>query len=530
FSLLDGSLYNFAGYCLPVKNGMWGLSAVNLRSGDVEIRQLINDPPLKIQTNQWAYLLTWAGKLKQDWGINCGLNLKYVYYDLYGYKKGGMGADIGISQGMKGPVLFRTKTRITGGLAVQNVIPPEIKLISEKELLGTVYRMGLTLSSPVFYRLHSIDTLSLSTDLVFGDNTLNALAGCEYTLQGQYLFRAGYYRDHVTSGIGLRVRSIRIDYAIDFSDFSTIHRLGLGYAWRSAAPAAGLQKGPRGAPPLLKEARRALRDRKKQLGEQKKITNALFKAAKADYKKKRFLAATDKFRDLLLHYPDCTSAREYYEKITAEMHETAGQETADDLERLSYAKAYAGYYRQDFEKALNEWQKVLLINPERNELTGYVSSVQRYLEDENRRKRERETGRKVRESFESGVDDFIAKRWISCIRKMEKAQGLCRIEAFPEALEWHNKSQEYIDKAVKELSRRFHSKQTGEKEEQPQVSEIDFVGAERKYTEGLILYAQGKVIDAINLWEISARLNPGHEKAMKALKKAREELEPSGKR
>ena len=54
--------------------------------------------------------------------------------------------------------------------------------------------------------------------------------------------------------------------------------------------------------------------------------------------------------------------------------------------------------------------------------------------------------------------------------------------------------------------------------------EIDTAGADRKYTEGLVLYAQGKIADAVKTWEVAVRLYPGHEKARKALAKAQEEL------
>ncbi|MDO8734378.1 MAG: hypothetical protein Q7K21_04395, partial [Elusimicrobiota bacterium] len=55
--------------------------------------------------------------------------------------------------------------------------------------------------------------------------------------------------------------------------------------------------------------------------------------------------------------------------------------------------------------------------------------------------------------------------------------------------------------------------------------EIDIAGAEKKYSEGLVLYAQGKLFDAVKKWEVAVRMNPGNEKATRALEKAKKELQ-----
>lgn len=532
FSLFDGSMYNFAGYCQPVKAYTVGVSAVNLRSGDVEVRQKIDDTPSLTQANQWAYTLTLAGRVKRLFDLNCGLNVKYVYYDMLGYKDGGLGADLGFSREMKGPVLFTNKTTIDAGAAVQNIVPPSLKLASERETLNTIYRLGAALSMPVVYRFLSADTVVLLTDLSLEDSTANILAGLEYQLMDKYIFRGGYYNGHITSGLGYRDQAIRVDYALDLSDFSLIHRLGFSYFWTHSGTVKETAEAPgtnTRLSPLMKEAKQALKDRKIQLAEQRKRVNALFKAAKKDYLKNRYLLATEKFREILLQYPESANAKEFYTNIVNEMNDTAGSDTVSDFEKLSYAKGYVDYYKQDFPGALNEWEKVLELNPERSEVAAYRTNVKQYLEDAKKRAKEQETEAAVKDAFAGGQADYTAKNWVACIRKMEKVQAICRSDPFPRALEWLNRSQEYIDLSVTELAKSVKHEQASRKietvaERAPAV-EVDVAGAEKKYNEGLILYAQGKISDAINLWEIAVRLNPGNDKAQKALKKAKEELE-----
>jgi len=53
---------------------------------------------------------------------------------------------------------------------------------------------------------------------------------------------------------------------------------------------------------------------------------------------------------------------------------------------------------------------------------------------------------------------------------------------------------------------------------------IDVKSAQRHYTSGLVAYAQGRLREAIREWDLSLRLNPGHEKARLARRKAKKEL------
>jgi len=67
YTLSDNASYNFWGLCQERKKGpAIGFYAINLQSGDVELRQKINDIPETIRTNQSAYTLSLAeyfGKL-----------------------------------------------------------------------------------------------------------------------------------------------------------------------------------------------------------------------------------------------------------------------------------------------------------------------------------------------------------------------------------------------------------------------------------------------------------------------------------
>lgn len=278
---------------------------------------------------------------------------------------------------------------------------------------------------------------------------------------------------------------------------------------------------------LMGEARGALNEQKKQNAIRDKKIKPLFKSAKKYYDKKNFLKATDKFKEIILQYPDYDMAEKYYEKILNDMNSISKEMQTSDLERLSYALGYVSYYKQKLSDAVNEWEKVLQLNPKRDELNEYIIKVKDYLKNSEQLAKEKEIEERVKRFFAEGISNFEKKSWVPCIKKMENVQNICRTEPFPQSLEWHGKAQEYITKSVEELSKiavRPEKSAVSAKPVEAEV-EIDIAGAEKKYSEGLVLYAQGKLFEAVKKWEVAIRMYPDHEKARRALDKAKKELE-----
>jgi tetratricopeptide (TPR) repeat protein len=129
--------------------------------------------------------------------------------------------------------------------------------------------------------------------------------------------------------------------------------------------------------------------------------------------------------------------------------------------------------------------------------------------------------------LEKGVEEFKAKNWIKCIKAMEKLQKFVKENNFSKSIEYYSKAKDYIDKSINELAKLIKD---DKKEQALQAAasaseekrEIDEEGADKKYNEGLILYAQGRYFEAERAWELTLRLNPDHKKAKIALSKIRQ--------
>ncbi len=454
---------------------------------------------------------------------------------MYKYTGGGAGVDIGLSKEFSGPVVFGNKSQMAAGLSALNIVPPSITLISDAETLGTVYRLGAVFSVPTLYRTVSHDTVSLFLDANLQESVLNPAFGAEYTFVQKYILRAGYYGDNPTAGAGLKLKDFKVDYAIDFGDLAIMNRFSIGYSWNCGKTKSEGAKYHKSVTrdTLMEEAQIALKN--KEINNEKidKVVEPLFKSALKDYNKTRYLLAADKFRDIMLKYPQYENAWLYYQKITDEMNESSQLALDSDFEKVSYAKGYVDYRGQKYNDAVNEWEKVLQMNAKREELAQYVSKVKVYLKDIERIKNEKEIEDRVSKVFDEGKSSFDAKKWIVCIKTMEKAQDICKTEPFSAACEWNSKAQTFIDNSISELSKIAYAKSVPKvsvKQDKQPEPEIDAQAADKKYNEGLVLYAQGKTEDAIRTWEIAVRLNPNHEKAGKAIVKAKEELEVNKKK
>ncbi|MCX5782085.1 MAG: hypothetical protein NT145_05220 [Elusimicrobia bacterium] len=515
YSLFEDSMYSYAGFGLPLNDTYSGaISLIDLRSGPVELRKNINDAPYTINTNQWACLISIARAIKTPVLLNAGLDLRCVYMDLNGYTGSGIGMDAGLEKDFKGPVLFGNKSSISAGFAVQNLVSPSIKLISESETYPAIYRLGAALSVPVIYRALSYDEITMAADLIYECNYLTSAIGIEYNFLRQYLVKCGYYSDHITIGTGYKTSKFHFDYAFDLSDYSNIHRLGISYFFEDAFHESKKYS-------LLKEAKQSLAKARKERKAREKEVRPLLKQAIRYYNKKYYLKATDLFKEIMLKYPEYETAQVYIKKMSDEINSTI-RNNDSDIEKYSYASGYADYQKILYNEAINEWEKVLQINPQRIELIEYKEKTKNYLLDAERIKKEKELLEKVKQLFEEGVKAYDSSKWISCIKSMELVKEICIKNKFPESLDYNTKASEYINKSVERLSESRKTSQIEAEEEAPSESEIDENRAEKSYQDGLVLYAQGKLFDAEKSWELALRLNPNNIKAQKALKKIKE--------
>jgi hypothetical protein len=489
----------------------------NLSSGSLEIRENIYVAGLKTSVNNWNYVLSGAGMI-DALGLAYGLNMKYVYYDYYEKSGGFFAADFGLAKFFNAPELFGSAPKIKLGLSAQNIVSGKLKLDIADDDIAPIYRLSSALLIPAYYRFQSQDTVSIYADLKYEDEFLDFYGGLAYTLADKYSVRAGYYPEHFTFGFGIDFYFFTIDYAADFGALDMIHRFGLSYRW--GAKKAG--EKAYGQEELDKEAKEALNKEKLSLKEAEKK----FNEAKKLYNKGEYLRSTDMLSVIVISYPNFESPMYFYSKMRDDMNKTADADEQElNFAKRTYAKGYCAYYGTKYNEALAQWNKYVHFTGGSKEVFEYMEKINSAIKQQELIKREAELDAKADKMLKAGIEKYKSSKWVFCIKDMEALQKFVTDNKFSKTLEYYNKAKEYITKSVDELAKSIKIEKSAEKTPEAATDEekyeVDEASADKKYNEGLILYAQGHYFESERTWELTLRLNPKHQKAKIALTKLR---------
>jgi tetratricopeptide (TPR) repeat protein len=496
FNLFEGSSYNSATLAFRLSKKIHlGLSASNLASGNIEIRENIYTLEKIVSVNSWNYVFSFSDFL-ENLAVVYGLNVKYVYFDMY-FKKGPMYCcDFGLAK----EVFLADAIKIKTAFSVQNFIANKPRIDYTFDEIPLIYRFSSAFVLPTYYRFTSKDTFNIYVDLKYEDSFSEVCAGLSYIFAEKYALRAGYYTKHITFGAGADFYMFTVDYAADFSEIDLINRFMLTYRWIKKCDV------------LLKEAKIALHEEISYM----KIAQEEFKKAKELYNKKEYLKATDKLSKVIVSYPNFESSSHFYNDIITLMNNNANDKNLNFADKY-YAKAYIEYYNANYKEALNEWIKYIAFTGGKAEIFEYKDKIDNILKLKEMEDKEKEVTLKVQKLFQEGIELYSLKKWIHCIKKMESMEKFISNNNFSKSVEFYNKAKEYINKCVIELSNSMLVVDSKDKDSLREEVKYDEVAADEKYREGLVLYAQGKYYQASRMWELALRLNHNHKKAKIAL-------------
>jgi len=259
-----------------------------------------------------------------------------------------------------------------------------------------------------------------------------------------------------------------------------------------------------------------LEDAKKKFNEAKKL-----------YNKGEYLRATDMLSEIMISYPDYKPPVRLHKKIQKNMNKTAESKEELDFSKLTYAKGYCAYYKSEYVNALGEWTKYVHFTGGSDEINEYINKIKDMLKLKDSINREAELDAKANDMLNAGIAKYKASKWVPCIKDMEALQKFVTQNEFLGTGEYYNKAKEYIVMSVNELTKAIKTEKKKEnKPKEPELKievkpKIDEAEADKKYNEGLMLYAQGKYLEAERAWELVLRLNPNHQKAKIALSRLR---------
>ncbi len=510
YNLFDGTSYNAGAINYRLFDNLFlGFSAIDLASGDIEIRKDPFDSPKTVQTNQWAYILAAATTIKPI-DTSIGVNLKYIYYDLYAKKDGGFAMDIGLSKYFYNVDIKYTQAKFGVGLSVQNIFGTGIKLDEYKEDFQYIFRLSTLMEIPVIYRFETKDTITLSLDLKNEDSYNELFAGIEYKFIEKYAIRCGYYPEHITAGFGINISAFTVNYSIDFNELDLINRFSLAYRWG---------KKQKSKNEFEKEAQAALNQDK--LSQQQ--AQEMFDKAKEFYNKKQYLYSTDLLQKIIIDYPGYDSPNIYCNKIKKLMKDKASSSYESSFDEYAYWSGYKNYYEGNYDQCLKEWMKYLQFDNKNKEVTEYYNKVNEIVTNTIEEQKKKQFEYEANTLLKNGIILYKNKQWVECIKQMEKLQSFLKTSQYTNtSFNYYSSAKEYIDKSVKEITKTLKNtakpEQKNIQEQKEEEVLIDEKLADEKYKEGLILYAKGKHYEAEKMFELTLRLNPNHQRAINALK------------
>ncbi|MCR4662962.1 MAG: tetratricopeptide repeat protein [Endomicrobiaceae bacterium] len=508
YNLFEGTSYNAAAINYRLSEKLFlGFSAIDLASGDIELRKDPFDSPKTVKTNQWAYILAAATMIKPI-ETSVGVNLKYIYQDLYEKKNGGFSVDLGLSKYFDNVDIKYTQAKFGVGLSVQNIVGTGIKLDEYKEDFQYIFRLSSLMEIPVIYRLETKDTLTLSLDIKNEDTYNELYTGIEYKLMEKYAIRCGYYPEHITAGFGINISAFTVNYSMDFNELDLINRFSLAYRWN---------KKKKLKTELEKEAQAALnQDRLSQQQAQN-----MFDKAKEFYNNKQYLYSTDLLQKIIIDYPAYESPNIYCNKIKKLMKEKSSSSYESDFDEFAYWSGYKNYYEGNYDQCLKEWMKYLQFDNKNKEITEYYNKVNDMVNNSIEEQKKKQFEYEANTLLKNGIILYKNKQWVECIKQMEKLQSFVKNSQYTNtSFNYYSSAKEYIDKSVKEITKTLNKTKTVQENLQQEKEETvtDEKLSDEKYKEGLVLYAKGKYYEAEKIFELALRLNPNNQRAINALK------------
>ena len=572
-SWFEGINYQFASYAHPIKNhGTAGLSLYYLSSGDVEAydnygARLQNT----VKASDLAAVLSYGAKF---YGVDCGMNIKYLSENLAGESAVAYAADLGFIYGLKTGLNNAAGwigNELKLALAAQN-LGTQVKFVKEEYPLPSNYKLGL--AQNFLY-----DTLTFSLDANMpADAALSLNAGLDYKLTDWISLRAGYrYKSQtaqydiepgLVGGIGLGNEYISVDYAFaPYGILGNTHRIGINYRFGRDHEKALVDSN------LSARLAKAVRYYQKKdlisanieanyvlsvdpLNEEAKTISALIRSGISSVKVDKYFTlleayindarlseAKELYDSMVQLFPADASVAAYAPKLDAAL----GRQKS--LRAESIFRQGQDFFRQgQYHDAISLWEKLLLMDPAHKPARENIELAKAELEKLAEKKKREELAELTKLSdaaYKKGQELYKKGIWEAAVAQFEYSLKLIpgRAEAEKFLKETRKMmAQEYADRGMKSYQGKDYNSAVKFLAEAAKLdpgnssiseslnkARIEYEAmrkteAETFNREGLKAYESGNLQDAIRNWQKASDLDPENEKINNNLNRAREEL------
>jgi hypothetical protein len=212
---IDGS-EQWVAYSQPIYAlGAVGIGITTVGSGNVDRVDTNNSVIGSYNYRETGYLASYAHRMNDK--LDLGGTLKMAENSLAGQTERGFGADAGM--------LYRFNPRFRAGVMARNLIAPSYSFGTEKETFPRILRTGVAAK---FFNQHLTTALDLEKTIGVPQNPKLHL-GLEGFIIDNIFLRAGIDSTEISSGLGIRWRSLQFDYSAGFQEIGMVNRFSMKF-------------------------------------------------------------------------------------------------------------------------------------------------------------------------------------------------------------------------------------------------------------------------------------------------------------
>lgn len=223
----QGIRYEFLGGAQRFDHQAFGIGLTGLYMDDLERREGPTSEPIG-HFGFYDFALTGSYARTLTDYLDVGANLKYLHEKIDNETAAAFAVDLGAT--------YRVPSleRLSIGAVLQN-LGTQMQYLEDKFDIPLNFRTGLAYSIPA--EALKGDFLAVTDLVVPSDGKTKLHFGLEYmyahVLALRFGYRTGWDNQNVSAGLGVNVKSFRLDYAYTpfYSDLGDTHRFSLAYAF-----------------------------------------------------------------------------------------------------------------------------------------------------------------------------------------------------------------------------------------------------------------------------------------------------------
>lgn len=492
--------------------GTFGLSAVSLRSSNYDKRDNLGAKQGAFNSSELALILSQGISVGNR--LMLGSAVKVIRENIDTYSGTGYGLD--------GAAMFHVTPRIKAGLVLHNILAPSITLRNRKDTYARDVRLGTE------FQAFKKTTFAVDVNQTEDRGTKIHL-GMEHRLNQLLVLRAGLNETSITAGMGFQFNDWGLDYAFGYqdavagmTDLGASHRFGIhmNFGKKISEEKASVRWQKRGQDALV-ALRAGMNKPQNPIAEE---TEKAVTMAKLVIRHQGYLRAEDLYAAQgYVSYFDAEYERSVQSLYEAVALDASNQEMAQHLEmaraRLTEDRMHEIvafelkkipelYAKADWKGTVKSCEKILSFQPDHVEAATYLADAKARINEP------------IERELKIGRIKFDRGDYLDAIKSFQKV-----LEMEPA----NKEASDYIAHSIASLEKQATIENPASQIGERQVYEIERNSEQSRvlYSKGLVLYSQGKVREAAEVWENAVRSDNSNNLARNAYNRAQRELNES---